>query len=262
MSATTLGLMAARPDASSPAPAKGGRGLFRRKKQEPGAPKPPGRFAQIRTFYTQTSKVDKSIPLWTWGSLAVITLVFIGIGFLINRPILMGITGLMLGLLVAMTLMTRKGEKAMFSQIAGHQGSVSMALRGIRGKLWVLDETPVAIDPRTKDMVFRLIGPAGIVLVSEGPAHRVTKLLAQEERRVKRVASGAPVTLVQGGENEGQVPVAKLARHVMRLKTQLTKAEISEVSRRMRSIGGVNTAVPKGVDPNRMKVDRRAMRGR
>lgn len=242
-------------------PAK--RSLFgRKKKADAGAPKQPGRWKQIKAFYTQTSKIDKSIPYWFWGSIVVGTVVFLIIGFLVDMPIILGLTGLMVGLLVGMSVMTRKGEKAMFSQIAGRQGSVAMALRGIRGKLWITDETPVAVEARSKDMVFRLIGPAGVVLVSEGPAHRVARMLANEERRVKRVAAGVPVHLIQGGESEGQVPVAKLARHIMKLKTSLTKAEISEVSRRMRALGGMNVPVPKGVDPTRMKVDRRALRGR
>ena len=42
----------------------------------------------------------------------------------------------------------------------------------------------------------------------------------------------------------------------------LTKEEASLVNKRLKSIGGVRPPVPKGVDPTKARMDRRAMRGR
>ena len=55
---------------------------------------------------------------------------------------------------------------------------------------------------------------------------------------------------------------AKIARKVQRLKPKLTKAEKEEVERRLRALGGQQLPIPKGVDPMRVRPDRKAMRGR
>lgn len=43
---------------------------------------------------------------------------------------------------------------------------------------------------------------------------------------------------------------------------RLTNAEISEVNKRLRALHTARMPVPKGVDPTRMRPDRKAMRGR
>jgi hypothetical protein len=245
---------------SSPTPAKPRRSLFRRKPKAAGGS--PGKVRQIINFYKQTSKIDRSIPWWMWGSFAGILLVGIGIGFALGRPIYAAVLTLPLAFLVALTLMLRKGERAAFRQIEGHQGAASVALRGLRGK-WQVQEEPVALDPKSRDMVLRAIGPAGVVLVGEGPPGRITKMLAAEERKTKRVLSQIPIHTVQCGEAPGQTTPRKLPSHIMRLKgAKLNKHEMAEVQRRLKALGGMNIPIPKGMDPARAKMDRRAMRGR
>lgn len=227
-------------------------------------PKQPGRFKQIQQFYKETSKIDRTIPAWTLGVFFAILLIGVAIGFLIGHPIYLAVLSLPLALLGAMIVMMRKGEKAAYGQIAEQQGASIVALRGLRGN-WNFEETPVAVDPRTKDVVFRVIGPSGIVLIGDGNPSRLKGLLAQEEKRTRRVAASVPLHIVQAGPHEGQVPVDKLARHIMKLRNPnglLNKDEISQVQRRMRAIGGMNVPIPKGVDPTRARMDRRAMRGR
>ena len=70
---------------------------------------------------------------------------------------------------------------------------------------------------KQQDMVHRVVGPPGIVLVGEGNPHRVKTLLANEERRHARVASEVPIHQVVVGDGEGQVPLTKLVRHVTKL---------------------------------------------
>ena len=110
--------------------------------------------------------------------------------------------------------------------------------------------------------VFRAVGRPGVVLVGEGPQARVTKLLAAERKKVERVAPGVPVTLLQAGPGEGQIPVRKLSGKITRIKPVLTKDEVSLVNKRLKSLGGVRPPVPAGMDPMRARVDRKAMRGR
>ena len=58
------------------------------------------------------------------------------------------------------------------------------------------------------------------------------------------------------------MPLRKLTNRIQRMKPVLTKDEVSLVNKRLRSIGGVRPPLPKGVDPSKARMDRKAMRGR
>ncbi len=81
--------------------------------------------------------------------------------------------------MVALLIMARRAERAAFAQLAGQPGSTGAALKNLR-KSWIVEEAPVAVDPRTQDLVFRAIGRPGVVLVTEGPLPRVKKLADQQ----------------------------------------------------------------------------------
>jgi hypothetical protein len=46
------------------------------------------------------------------------------------------------------------------------------------------------------------------------------------------------------------------------MKPVLTKAEVAAVNKRLKALGGMRPPLPAGVDPNRVRMDRKAMRGR
>src|SRR5690625_4953004 len=108
-------------------------------------------------------------------------------------------------------------------------------------------------------MVFRIVGRPGVVLISEGPPQRAARLLATETRKVQRVIPNVPVVEIQCGRGEGQIPLPRLVRHVQRLKPTLSKHQVSEISRRMRALQQTRLPIPKGVDPMKVRPDRRAM---
>lgn len=245
-------------------PPKTKRSLFGRRKAADGGPKKTGRVKQLWAFYRQTSKIDKTIPWWTLGTFLLVWAIGIGIGFAVGHPVYMTVLFLPLAFMTALIIMSRRGEKAAYAQIAEKQGASIVALRGLR-KRWHFEETPVAVDARSKDIIFRVVGPSGIVLIGDGNPNRIKTMLANEERKTRRVASTVPIHLVQAGPREGQISVDKLARHIMKLKNPsglLQKNEIAEVQRRMRALGGMTAPIPKGVDPSKARMDRRAMRGR
>ena len=53
----------------------------------------------------------------------------------------------------------------------------------------------------------------------------------------------------------------KLASKIQRLRPALTKAEVAAVNKRLRALGGMRPPLPQGIDPNRVRLDRKAMRG-
>ena len=64
----------------------------------------------------------------------------------------------------------------------------------------------------------RAVGRPGVVLIGEGvPPTGVGNLLAQEKKKVARFVPDVPVYDVQAGNDEGQVPLRKLNRHLMKL---------------------------------------------
>ena len=110
--------------------------------------------------------------------------------------------------------------------------------------------------------MFRAIGRPGVVLIGEGPAHRIAKLLEAERKKTARVLPNVPIHLLQSGNDEGQVSLRKLANTVRKLRPKLTKQEVAEVGKRLTSLGGVRPPIPKGIDPTRARPDRKGMRGR
>ena len=63
-------------------------------------------------------------------------------------------------------------------------------------------------------------GP-GVILVGEGSPNRLASLLAAEKKRVARVAYEVPIFEFQVGDDEGQIPISKLQRKIMRLPRNL-----------------------------------------
>ncbi len=218
-------------------------------------------YHQVWQAYQVTRESD---PAVTWIMLGVaVGIIAVGvlIGQLIGQPVYVLILSIPFALLGAMFILARRAETAAYTRIDGQPGA-SLAALGTLRRGWTFTQEPVAADPRTQDLVFRGVGRPGVVLVGEGPGHRIDKLLEAERKRTARVVSGAPIHLIQVGNGEGQVPLRKLPRTVSKLKPQLTKDEVAVVLRRVTSLGGAKLPVPKGIDPTRARPDRKGMRGR
>lgn len=218
-------------------------------------------YHQVWAAYQMTRKED---PAVTWVMLGVfvgVLAVALGIGLWWGQWVYTLIVGLPFAALGAMFVLTRRAERAAYRRIEGQPGAARAALGTIR-RGWSFDEEPVAVDPRTQDLVFRGVGRAGVVLVSEGPPHRAKRLLESERKRVVRVLPNVPVTLVQVGNDEGQVALPKLPSTVQKLKPTLTNPETAEVSKRLRALGAARLPIPKGIDPTRARPDRKGLKGR
>jgi hypothetical protein len=218
-------------------------------------------YHQIWAAYQMTRRQDPSVTWILLGIFVGVVLLGAVIGLLTNALAYAIIVSVPFALLATMFMLTRRAERAAYTQIAGQPGAARAALGTVRGG-WVFEDEPVAVNARTQDFVFRGVGRPGIVLVSEGPTHRVTRLLDDERRRVARVVPNVPITVIQMGDGEGQVPLTKVARSVTKLKPKLTRPEVTEVSKRLKALGGTRLPVPKGIDPFKARPDRKGMRGR
>lgn len=242
------------------------RRLFSRKPKDtqPGMAKAkkPGRFKQMVEIFRMTRRHDPSV-VW------LMLLIFLGaiavclaIGqFLFGGNWITGlIVGVPLGLLGAMIMLSRRAERAAFAQIEGQPGASGAALSTLR-RGWIVEEKPVAVNPRSQDAVFRVVGRAGVILVTEGPSHRVRGLVQSEQKRLSRILPNVPIHIIESGREEGQVPISKITKTMRKHKKQLTKAEVSAVSKRIASLSN-RLPIPKGIDPYKVRPDRKAVRGR
>lgn len=222
--------------------------------------KGPGPFAQMKQVYTMTKQSDPNIG---WIMLLVglaVLLAFVLLGVLLKNWITWTIIGIPVAILVAVLVMSRRAEKAAFGQIEGQAGAAGAAMTTLR-RGWVVEQQPVRFNSH-QDLVFRAIGRPGIVLVTEGAQGRVGSLVAQEKKHLKKVAPSVPVHVINAGNGEGQVPLKKIAPTMQKLEKKITDSEVHAINNRLQSINSMNLGIPKGVDPTRMRPDRKAMRGR
>jgi hypothetical protein len=219
--------------------------------ESPDKPKKPSRTGQIRQAYSMTRKSD---PRVGWVTLAVflgVLVVMLAIGFLLGHPVYVGITGVMFAVLAATIVFGRRAEKAAFSQVEGQPGAAAAALNMLR-KGWTV--TPGVAVTRNQDLVHRAVGRPGVVLIAEGGGpSRLGNLLAQEKKKVARFVPDVPIYDIQAGNDEGQVPLRKLNKHLMKLPRNLKNDQVSEVNRRLKALGSMTLPIPKGPMPRNIQ---------
>ncbi len=237
------------------------------KSPTPAEPDKLSRRQQFAQTYQMARKSDPAIGAWVAGAFVVAALVGFALFFLVTGrggPLSLGLSivgGLMLGLLAGLIIFSRRAQKAVYGQMEGQVGAAAGAL-GLLKRGWHVDQA-IAFT-KQQDVVHRVVGPPGIVLVGEGNPSRVKALLTSERRRHERVASEAPVTEIVVGGDEGQVPLSKLSRHVQKMKRQVQPVEITDILARLKAIDASRPPVPmpKGPVPTSMKGLRGNMRGR
>jgi len=232
--------------------------LGRKKKKEEAAAKgdAPKKQSQLAVVKDAYKLVKKDSPLAVVWCLVIFVLVLtfgIIIGNNLGHPIYAGFITLPVAFLAAFFLFTRYANTAAFASIQGQLGAGASVLMSIKRGFVT---TPAVNVNRDQDMVHRVSGKAGIVLVGEG-GFGVKSLMQDEKRKMERFLSGVPVTEVIVGENSGQVSIKKLHKHLKKLPKKLNTAQLREVRARLRSVGGLNLPMPKGPMPTNVRMPRR-----
>lgn len=221
-----------------------------------------GRMAQIAASYRMTKQSDPKIGLILLGWFLLVAAVAFGLLFLLlGNWIIALVMALPFGILTAMIVFGRRAQRAGYRQIEGQPGAAAAAL-GMLRRGWKLE--PAVAFNRNQDVVHRVVGPPGIVLVGEGNPNRLKPLLASERRKHERVASEVPIHEVVVGDGEGAVPLPKLVKHVTKLGRKVKPAQITDVLARLRALDASrpNVPLPKGPMPTNLKGARQNMRGR
>jgi hypothetical protein len=217
---------------------------------------------QLLRVYKITAKNDPT-ALWLaiLGFLLVLGASFL-IGFLVNGLGTLGFwlwiaTGLLSAFLTFMIVMSRRAERNAYIQIEGQVGAVGAVLDSQIRRSWRASPMPIAVNPKSRDAVYRMIGPAGVVLIGEGPSARVQQMLEDESRRIARSAPGVQIHKVRVAI-DGGVRLYELLKTVYKLKKSLTRSEVSAVANRLDSLANSTALpIPKGIDPMRARPPKR-----
>jgi hypothetical protein len=229
----------------------------------PVAPENSSRRAQLAQTYRMAKKSDPRIGLFILLTFVVGAAIGFGAFYFLPGPHLVwGILGaILLGVLGGLIVFGRRAQKAAYVQMDGQIGAAAAALQMLR-RGWKVD--PVVAFTKQQDVVHRVVGPPGIVLVGEGSPSRVKQLLLTERRKHERVVAETPIHEVVCGNGEGEVPLTKLVRHVTKLGRQVKPAEITDILYRLKALDAnrPNIPLPKGPMPTSMKGQRGNLRGR
>jgi hypothetical protein len=223
-----------------------------KKPADPATTDRPGRIQQLKLIAQLIQQVNpKGMPIVVasaLGTLLVCVLIGIATGWLLYMIFI----GILLAMTVALLVFGQLAQRAQHTLLEGKPGAAAAVLQSMRGNWHV---TPAVAVNREQDVVHRVVGYPGIILVSEGPRNRVQRLLAAEKKRVQRVALDVPVYDIQCGNDEGQVPLRKLQRHLLKLPRNLRKPAVAEVTSRLRALPQT-LPVPKGPLPKGARIPR------
>lgn len=225
--------------------------------------KRPNFFSQLKTLFTFTKEVFPWLP-WL---IAAIIVVGVGLGVLVGflippllvwSVVLWGITGLLLGILASLMTTTRLSNIAMYRKIDGMPGATGHVLSTSLGRSWSASDTPVGVNPKTQEAVYRAVGRGGVVVVGEGARGRLTRLVNEERSKAQRVATGVPVTVLYVGHGEDDVTIAHLSKTIKKLPKAIDKTTQAAVIKRMDSMSRslASLPIPKGIDPLKARAPR------
>lgn len=217
---------------------------------------------QLRQSYQMTRKVDTRIGWILLAWILGVGAVAYGVFSLVPGPwYLDAVTALLTGLLAGLIVFGRRAERAAYHQMEGQPGA-AVAVLGMLKRGWKVDQ--IVAFTKQQDLVHRVVGPPGIVLVGEGNKTRLKQLLASERRKHERVASEVTIHEVIVGRGEGEVPLPKLRKHVAKKKRTLKPAQMTDVLARLKALDAQRSPIPipKGPVPTSMKGYRGNLRGR
>ncbi|MEO3783294.1 DUF4191 domain-containing protein [Actinocorallia sp. B10E7] len=210
----------------------------------------PGRFRQIRMVAQLVHRSNpKALPIVFASALGTLAL-FVVLGFFISSLWFMIPLGIMAAIIVGMVIFGQLAQKTQYKMLEGQIGAAYGVLDTMRGN-WVV--TPAVGGNRSMDVVHRVVGRPGVILVSEGPPSRVASLLGAEKKKISRLAATVPIYDFQVGDEEGQVPLSKLQSKIMKLPRNLNKAQVNDLNDRLRALPS-KPGMPGGPMPRNVRM--------
>ena len=212
----------------------------------------PNRFRQIIMVAGIVRKHDpKALPIVIGAGVAVIV-VFIVAGLLSGQAGFLIPIGVLLGIAATMILFGRYAESAQYAAIAGQPGAAAAIVQSMRGN-WTV--TPAIAGNRNMDIIHRVVGRPGVVLIGEGAPNGLSSLMSAEKKRISRIAYGVPIIEMQVGDNNGQIPISKLKRKLMQLPRDLRPGAVTDLNNRLKALPS-SLQAPRGPMPRQGRMPR------
>jgi hypothetical protein len=218
-----------------------------------------GRVGQIIEVLGLVVKRDKLSIIWL--SLGTLGPIAGGIAIAIfatgGEPISFVVSiilGLMTGLLGFLIVLGQLTQKLMYKNLQGQVGAVSAIIKNQLRRSWRGSEVPIRMN-KAQDLVYRLVGRPGVVIVSEGVRSRVNPLVDDARKEVSRIVPGVPVHVFHVGDDG--LRLKAFFPTLYKLKGVIRRQEILVVSNRLNSIAKTPASMmPKGIDPTKMRAPR------
>jgi len=208
-----------------------------------------GRVEQFRMTLAFVRKSNpRALPIVVASGLAVMAVVVVVtllLHYVVLWTVMFIVLGVLLGILTSLTIFGRYARSAQFAALKGQPGAAVAILRSMRGN-WTV--TPTIAGNRNMDMVHRVVGKPGVILIGEGSPTGLASLLAAEKRKIARIAFGRPIIELQVGEGKGQVPIRNLQRKLMTMPRTLKPGAVRDLNNRLNAMP-TSLQAPRGPMP-------------
>ena len=220
-----------------------------------------GRLRQIAQAYRITKQHERFLGLRLLFWFLLVGGAIGALGWYLFHPIFGSIMGVLTGLLAALVVFGRRAEKASYAQVEGQIGAAAGALQMLK-RGWSVQ--PAIALTKSQDVVHRVVGRPGIILVGEGNPNRARNLLTVERKKHARVAPETPIHEIVVGNDPDQVPLPKLVKHIRNMRRTIRPADMTEVLQRLKALDAMRpqAPIPRGPVPTSMKGARKMMQGR
>ena len=207
-------------------------------------------YVQIKETYKFASNEISFLALRLLAVFAIVFGIIFAIGVALDLTLFLGILAFGTALLSTAFFFGKIAEKAAYSSIAGQVGAAASVLNAIRGAWFV---TPAVGVDKNQNMVHRVVGRPGIILVGEGSRPGV--LLAEQRKAHARYAQGVPIHEII--VDDVDVTISNPQKTIKKLGKSLRPAEVTQVRNRLKALPQTALPIPKGPLPQSRKMPRR-----
>ncbi len=206
------------------------------------------RFASVVAAYKATSKVDPKLGLFIGLAVGIPLLLGIILGAVTGAWLLWAPLGVLVAMLLGLLVFGRRMQSAQFAQIEGMPGAAAAVLQNMRGQWFV---TPAIAVNKQQEMIHRVVGRPGIILVSEGgTSQRVKDMLKREKKKLDRVRGEVPLHVLVSGDGTGDtISLGKLQVELTKMGNTLSKTEVPKLARKLAPLDKGNIPRPRGNFP-------------
>ncbi|NBU32731.1 MAG: DUF4191 family protein [Actinobacteria bacterium] len=207
---------------------------------------------QLRETYSIASDYVSFLGLKLLLIFVAVFGIFFGIGVVTGTMAFFTILAVGLALLCTLLVFGRIAERAIYASVEGQLGAAASVLQSLSPRTGFTSTPTVGFD-KMQNLVHRVIGRPGVILVGEGP--RPQQLLTEQKKLHARFAPGVPIHEIVVGENG--VTLRQLRKELKKFPKALKPAATTELRRRFTALPANQIPIPKGPMPTRGKIPRR-----